>query len=87
MTRISFLALAIACTGILLGLAVISAASVVLASDVKLQLAFNERSVHKDALAQQRSPASDQIAAVPTSGGAEPRRAVRIVYVGPITAR
>jgi hypothetical protein len=86
-TRISSLALTIAWTGILLGLAVISAASVVFASDVKLQLAFQERPVHKGALAQQRSPTNDQIVAMPSSGGAEPRRAVRVVYVGPITAR
>ena len=41
MTRISLLALASACSGILLGCAVIGASSIVLANEAKLQLAFD----------------------------------------------
>ena len=87
MTRISSLALVSACSGILLGSAVIGAGSIVLVNNTKLQLAFDAPRIHAGAGAEHSVPAKIQTAALTTSGDDDTRRAVRIVYVGPITAR
>lgn len=86
-TRISSFALIVACIGILVGFAAIGAASVVLAKDAKLQLAFDLPRIQMQALAEQPAAAKAQVIYVIASGGEQPRRAVRVVYVGPITAR
>ena len=85
MTRISSLAIVSACSGILLGCGVIGAGSIVLANDAKLQLAFDAPRIHTGA--EHAMPAKIQTAALTTRGDDDTRRAVRIVYVGPITAR
>ena len=86
-TRISSFALIVACIGILMGFAVIGAASVVLAKDAKLQLAFDAPRIQMQTLAEQLAAAKTQIVPMTTSSREQPRRAVRVVYVGPITAR
>jgi hypothetical protein len=84
-TRISSLALASACSGILLGCALIGAGSIVLANEVKLRLALDAPRIQ--APAQPVAPAKIRIATIAASETEEARRAVRVVYVGPITAR
>ncbi len=85
MTRISLLAFASACSGILLGCAVIGASSIVLANEAKLQLAFDAPRLQ--APAQPVAPAKIRIATLTAGETEAARRAVRVVYVGPITAR
>ena len=85
MIRISSLALASACSGILLGSAVIGASSIVLANEAKLQLAFDAPRIH--APVQPVAPAKIRIATLTASDAEGARRTVRVVYVGPITAR
>ncbi|WP_188312151.1 hypothetical protein, partial [Salinarimonas soli] len=71
--------------GMLLGSAVIGAGSIVVASQAKLHLAFDAPRIQ--APAAQVAPAGIRVAAVTAGGVEDARRAVRVVYVGPITAR
>ncbi len=86
MIRISSLAVATACSGLLLGFAVIGAAPVVLAGEAKLKLSLEVPRTQAAAPAQQPLNTANQTTQTPSPAD-EPRRAVRIVYVGPITAR
>ncbi len=86
MIRISSLAVATACSGLLLGFAIIGAAPVVLAGEAKPKLALEAPRPQTQAVAQQPVNVVSQ-ATQALSSADEPRRRVRVVYVGPVTAR
>jgi hypothetical protein len=69
----------------LLGCAVIGASSIVVASQSKLQLAFDAPRIQ--APAQPATSTTIRVAALTAGELEDARRAVRVVYVGPITAR
>ncbi len=86
MIRISSLAVATACSGLLLGFAIIGAAPVVLAGEAKPKLISGAPRIQAQALPQLPANAAYQIRQA-LSPADEPRRPERVVYVGPITGR
>ncbi|HYF56873.1 MAG TPA: hypothetical protein VEA41_21670 [Salinarimonas sp.] len=84
MNRISIIALATVCASTLLGVALVGP-SVVSADEAKSRRAPEASVDAKQPVRPAAAPAHE--ASVRAEAGGEPRRAVRIVYVGPITAR
>lgn len=87
MIRINHLAIASACSLLLPGFAVVGAAPVVLASEAKSKLSSDLTRPQPPASVQPPSSAANSTGAEAPRQADEPRRAVRVVYVGSITAR
>ncbi len=87
MIRISSLDLASALGGLLLGFALIGTAPVVLAGEAQPKTTLEAPHARVRAPAQQPITAVEPTSARTAMQADEPRRAVRVVYIGPITAR
>jgi len=84
-THISSLALACACSGILLGCAVIGASTIVVANQSKLQLAFDAPRIQS--LAHPVTPMKIRVAGMTADDAEDARRAVRVVNADHVAAR
>jgi hypothetical protein len=85
--RISSLDLASALGGLLLGFALIGTTPVVLAGEAQTKTSLEAPRSEARVPARQPIAAVEQTSSKTTAQADEPRRAVRIVYVGPVTAR